>query len=269
MSAVVVTDAFDEVNSRMFRFLEEASRLGSVHAVAWSDELVESRLGRPSQFPIAERQYILDALRCVDRVSVTDALTSEERPAEIAPSGTWVIHSDADSQAKRVFCDSNDVQLAVIADDRLAGFPEREPDPPTPGKPSIIVTGCYDWFHSGHVRFFEEVSALGDLIVVVGNDASVRHLKGPDSPMFPEAERRYMVQSIRYVTQALVSSGVGWMDAVPEIERLKPNIYVVNEDGDRPEKADFCREQGIEYVVLKREPRSGLAARTSTGLRGS
>ena len=30
------------------------------------------------------------------------------------------------------------------------------------------MTGCYDWFHSGHVRFFEEVSELGDLYVVAG-----------------------------------------------------------------------------------------------------
>ena len=86
--------------------------------------------------------------------------------------------------------------------------------------------------------------------------------------VYPEAERRYMVQSIRYVTRALVSSGVGWMDAVPEVERLKPDKYVVNEDGDRPEKAAFCREQGIEYVVLKREPKPGLDRRASTDLRG-
>ena len=50
----------------------------------------------------------------------------------------------------------------------------------------MIVTGCYDWFHSGHVRFFEEVSELGDLYVVVGNDANIRLLKGEGHPLFPE-----------------------------------------------------------------------------------
>jgi hypothetical protein len=77
-----------------------------------------------------------------------------------------------------------------------------------------------------------------------------------------------MVQSIRFVKQALISSGNGWMDAEPEIEQIKPDYYVVNEDGDVPEKREFCQEHGIAYVVLKRVPKAGLTARQSTDLRG-
>jgi cytidyltransferase-like protein len=132
----------------------------------------------------------------------------------------------------------------------------------------VIVTGCYDWFHSGHVRFFEEVSALGDLYVVVGHDANVKLLKGGGHPMFSQDERRYMVQSVRFVKQALISSGQGWMDAEPEVAVIRPDIYAVNEDGDVPEKRAFCQQHGIEYVVLKRIPKEGLPKRQSTGLRG-
>jgi cytidyltransferase-like protein len=132
----------------------------------------------------------------------------------------------------------------------------------------VIVTGCYDWFHSGHVRFFEEVAALGDLYVVVGHDANIRLLKGAGHPMLPEQERRYMVQSIRHVKQALISTGGGWLDAEPEIERIQPHIYAVNEDGDRPEKRAYCEARGIEYRVLKRVPKEGLPRRESTALRG-
>jgi cytidyltransferase-like protein len=52
---------------------------------------------------------------------------------------------------------------------------EFETSPVSPQRKKVIVTGCYDCFHSGHVRFFEEASALGDLYVVVGRDA--RHLR--------------------------------------------------------------------------------------------
>lgn len=75
----------------------------------------------------------------------------------------------------------------------------------------VIVTGCFDWLHSGHIGFFEEVSELGDLYVVVGHDANARLLKGEGHPLFSQKERRYMVQSIRFVRQALISSGNGWM----------------------------------------------------------
>jgi len=43
---------------------------------------------------------------------------------------------------------------------------------------------------------------------------------------------------------------------------------VVNEDGDEPEKRDYCAAHDIEYVVLKREPKPGLPRRESTHLRG-
>ena len=70
------------------------------------------------------------------------------------------------------------------------------------------------------------------------------------------------------MTQALISSGDGWLDADPEIRKIKPDIYVVNEDGDKGGKREYCRQLGIEYLVLKRDPAPGLPARTSTGLRG-
>ena len=77
-----------------------------------------------------------------------------------------------------------------------------------------------------------------------------------------------MVGSIKYVKQALISSGDGWLDADPEIQRLKPDIYAVNEDGDRGGKREYCEKNGIEYLVLKRTPAPGLPQRSSTNLRG-
>jgi cytidyltransferase-like protein len=132
----------------------------------------------------------------------------------------------------------------------------------------VVVTGSYDWFHSGHVRFFEEASAYGNLHVVVGHDANIRLLKGEGHPLLPQDERRYLVGSIRYVKQALISSGDGWLDADPEIRKLKPDIYAVNEDGDRGGKREYCDKHGIQYLVLKRVPAPGLPQRSSTKLRG-
>jgi cytidyltransferase-like protein len=166
------------------------------------------------------------------------------------------------------------IQYHVFRAVDLAGFPY-DPGPLVPADRAdpdrhkmAFVTGCYDWLHSGHVRFFEEVSALGDLYVAVGNDASVRLLKGEGHPLFPQAERRYMAGAIRYVKQALITSGQGWMDAAPDIEQLQPDFYVVNEDGDRPEKRAFCADHDLAYVVLKRAPKEGLPRRESTVLRG-
>ena len=131
-----------------------------------------------------------------------------------------------------------------------------------------MVTGCFDWLHSGHVRFFEEASALGELYVVVGHDANIKLLKGYGHPLLSQDERVYMVSSVSYVHRAMISTGHGWMDAEPEIAKIQPHIYLVNEDGDNPEKRDFCVRHGIAYKVLKRLPKEGLPERQSTLLRG-
>ena len=86
--------------------------------------------------------------------------------------------------------------------------------------------------------------------------------------MIGQAERRYVVGAIKYVTQALIASGDGWLDADPEIRQLQPDIYAVNEDGDKGGKREYCENMGIEYLVLKRTPAPGLPPRSSTNLRG-
>lgn len=49
---------------------------------------------------------------------------------------------------------------------------------------------------------------------------------------------------------------------------IKPDIYAVNEDGDKGGKREYCAGLGIEYLVLKRTPAAGLPRRSSTDLRG-
>ena len=58
------------------------------------------------------------------------------------------------------------------------------------------------------------------------------------------------------------------MDAEPEIQRIGAQVYAVNEDGEKPEKREFCREHGLEYLVLRRAPAPGLPRRSRTDPRG-
>lgn len=269
---ICITGSFDNLHAREVRFLEEASHLGPIHLLLYSDALVEALTGQPPRFPQAERLYYLRAIRYVDQVTLLEQATSPHTPpwpADERPSA-WVITEKEDHPEKHAWGARHGVPLRILPEDQLEGFPPAPEMDLTrrPGRKKVIVTGCYDWLHSGHVRFFEEASAYGELYVAVGNDANVRNLKGEGHPLFPQELRRYMVGSIRYVHQALITSGWGWLDAEPEIERLKPDIYLVNEDGDKPEKRAYCEAHGLEYVVLRRLPAPGLQRRSSTELRG-
>ena len=80
-------------------------------------------------------------------------------------------------------------------------------------------------------------------------------LKGR-TPINNEQERLYMIQGVKSVTDAFVSQGSGIMDFVEECKALQPDIFIVNEDGNTPAKQKLCKEHGVEYVVLQREPQA-------------
>jgi len=130
----------------------------------------------------------------------------------------------------------------------------------------VFVSGCFDMLHSGHVAFFQAAAAYGDLYVALGSDATVYELKGR-LPVNSQEERLYMVQSVNCVKAAFISSGSGMLDFANELRQIKPNIFVVNADGNVPQKAALCAAEGIEYVVLEREPHTGLPPRSTTSLR--
>lgn len=271
---IIVSGGFDDIRSRDLRFLEEAARLGSLTVLLWNDRAIEQFTGRPPGFPLAERNFVLNAIRYVDRVIQVDHATPESLPEipGLRPD-TWAdIETIANAKRKK-FCRDKGMLYHVFKGEEVASFPESSrADLPvgqtSPAQKKVVATGCFDWIHSGHVRFFEEVSAYGDLYIIVGHDRNIRLLKGEGHPFFPQEERRYAVGSIKYVKQALISTGDGWLDADPEIRRLKPDIYAVNEDGDKGGKREYCRKLGIEYLVLKRTPAQGLPKRSSTDLRG-
>ena len=130
----------------------------------------------------------------------------------------------------------------------------------------VFVSGCYDLLHSGHVEFFRQAAQYGDLYVGIGSDKTILHYKNHKT-VYPEQERLFMVKSIRYVKDAYVNAGDGIMDFVPTLDIVKPDILVVNSDGDKPDKRRLCEERGIEYIVLPRTPHEGLTARSSTDLK--
>jgi len=130
----------------------------------------------------------------------------------------------------------------------------------------VLVSGCYDLLHAGHIAFFKNAAQYGDLYVSVGTDANLLHLKGK-KPHFTQQERVFIVNSIRYVKEAFIASGTGMLDFEPDIDRIKPDIFIVNSDGHTAEKKSLCKHYGIEYKVFERIPETGLPARASSSIK--
>ena len=82
----------------------------------------------------------------------------------------------------------------------------------------VFVSGCFDMLHSGHVEFFKEASAYGDLHVALGSDRTIFGLKGRPT-INSEQERLFMVRSISFVHEAFISQGSGVFDFEQEVFR--------------------------------------------------
>lgn len=55
------------------------------------------------------------------------------------------------------------------------------------------------------------------------------------------------------------------LDFLPELDIVRPDVFVVNEDGATEEKRRLCEERNIRYVVLPREPKEKTAAPFNDG----
>lgn len=267
---VIAVGGFDRMDSRKVRFLHEASKSGELHVIVFDDALMEQTTGAGPAFPLPERVYFVENIRYVSRVHTISRLDQLDDISALigCHADEWFsLPPDEISECRR-YAERQNIDCRAMSEERLAGYPEHEYDRDETAARKVIVTGCFDWFHTGHIRFFEEAAEYGDLVVILGHDKNIEALKGPGHPMFPQQERQYLVGAIRFVKEAIISTGHGWLDAEPEIERLKPNGYVVNEDGDKDVKRRYCQDRGMDYIVLKREPKPGLKRRTSTDLRG-
>ena len=129
-----------------------------------------------------------------------------------------------------------------------------------------FVSGSFDLLHSGHVEFLQQAARFGRLHVAVGSDRTVLELKGRP-PVYTEQERVFMVSALACVHSAFVSKGSGVLDFEGQLRALRPDIFVVNEDGTNSAKAKLCADLGIDYQILKREPHAGLPRRSTSALR--
>ena len=96
------------------------------------------------------------------------------------------------------------------------------------GNRIVMTNGCFDIIHPGHVRYLQQASALGDvLIVAVNDDDSVRRLKGSSRPLNSVEDRMAVLAALSGVDYV-----VPFTEDTPErlIELLTPDVLVKGGD---------------------------------------
>lgn len=93
----------------------------------------------------------------------------------------------------------------------------------------VLVGGCFDILHPGHVIFLQKAKKTGDiLIVLLESDEKVRVLKGKDRPVLTQNERAIVLSALEQVDHVVMlpfmKSDTEYDDLV---ERIKPDVIAV------------------------------------------
>ena len=96
------------------------------------------------------------------------------------------------------------------------------------GKRLVFTNGVFDLLHVGHVRYLAAARALGDaLVVAINSDRTVRELKGPDRPVFDQAERAEILAALRPVDYVTIFDDISPRSL---IATLLPDVLVKGGD---------------------------------------
>jgi D-beta-D-heptose 7-phosphate kinase/D-beta-D-heptose 1-phosphate adenosyltransferase len=135
----------------------------------------------------------------------------------------------------------------------------------------VLAGGCFDILHSGHIKFLEKAKSYGDcLVVMVSSDARVRHKKGKGRTILSQEERKFIIESLGVVDQAIVIEGDPSKNPILRVlEDVKPDIYIRTSEVN-PQTLDsevkICRRLGIKMRVISRI--KGINYKSSTEIIG-
>lgn len=115
----------------------------------------------------------------------------------------------------------------------------------------VFTVGVYDLLHKGHVELYRRAKGLGDyLIVAVQDGDSILKYKPNANVLNSTEDRKYMVQSIRYVDEVIT-----YYDVDKIVQEVDFDVFVTGPDQchDGFKRAiKWCEDNGREHIILGR-----------------
>ncbi len=111
----------------------------------------------------------------------------------------------------------------------------------------IFTNGCFDILHRGHISLLKYCKGLGcQVIVGLNSDSSVKRLKGNGRPINSEKDRKFLLESIRYVDKVIIFDEETPYNLIREV---KPDIIVKGGDYTKEQVVgnDICEVKLFDY----------------------
>lgn len=116
----------------------------------------------------------------------------------------------------------------------------------------VFVNGTFDIIHRGHLELLQYARSLGDeLLVAIDSDKRVKELKGPSRPINNQNDRRFLLESLKYVDRVCFFNTDE--ELINTIKQYDVDIMVKGSDykGYPVIGQEYCKR--IEYFKLQDE----------------
>ena len=116
-------------------------------------------------------------------------------------------------------------------------------------KKIVLVGGCFDLLHFGHISFLKQAKNLGNyLIVALESDEKVKLMKGNSRPIHTQTQRKEMLEALECVDEVVS------LPSIPNYEMLVQHIHpsiVAMTEGDTAKEKKRAQAQKVNATLVE------------------
>lgn len=120
-------------------------------------------------------------------------------------------------------------------------------------KKVVLVGGCFDLLHFGHIEFLKQAKALGNyLIVALESDENVTRRKGARRPIHPQDQRKRMLEALSFVDEVIsLPTLTTDSEYAQQTEKINPDVIAITQgDAYLPQKKRQAQKIGAQIVEI-------------------
>lgn len=114
----------------------------------------------------------------------------------------------------------------------------------------VLVGGCFDILHYGHVYFLKKAKSLGNtLVVALESDENTKKLKGHKRPIHTQKQRAEILKSLKFVDKVI---SLPPSPDYPKLTRdVRPSVIAVTEGDPILKKKEVqAKEIGAKVIIV-------------------
>lgn len=120
-------------------------------------------------------------------------------------------------------------------------------------KKIILVGGCFDILHNGHIKFLNESKKHADLLfLLLESDENIKRFKGESRPINTQKERAFILSALTSVDYIIALSGVTKNEDYDKlIVQIQPDYIALTKGDKNKSKRELqCKLVKAELVEI-------------------